>query len=254
MNRRSFTKIGLSSMAAVSATGSAQAAQPSRYYEYRTYELRNDIEPQRINKFFSEHMIPELRKRSSGPVGCFSVTSGFYSPSLSVLIQYESLSRLNSITDLIASDDSFAKAWRSFETGSGLPYIRYNSSLLKAFEGHPQIELSPGGKHLFELRTYESKDAFDTAAKVEMFNKEEIRIFRDCGMRIVFFGEAMIGSRLPHLTYMLAWKDMAEREQGWRDFGTNRDWNRIKVVPRWANAVSSIHTSFHRATDYSEIK
>jgi hypothetical protein len=171
-----------------------------------------------------------------------------------VLIPYQSLSQLRATTDLVAADDSFTKAWKSFETGSKLPYVRYESSLLKAFEAHPQIELPPDGRHLFELRTYESKDAFDAAAKVEMFNEEEIQIFRDCGLRIVFFGEAMFGSRLPHLTYMLAWNDMAEREEGWRIFGGNKDWNRIKAVPKWANAVSNIHASFLRSTDYSEIK
>jgi len=241
-------------MAAVSAVGSAEAAAKQQYYELRTYALRTDIQPQRINKFFADHMLPELKKRASGPVGCFSVSAGLLSPSLSVLIPYDSLSQLKATTELIATDNSFTSAWKSFEAGASLPYVRYESSLLKAFEGHPQIEVPPAGRHLFELRTYESKDAVDAAAKVEMFNQEEIRIFRDCGMRIVFFGEAMFGSRLPNLTYMLAWKDMAEREQIWSTFGANKDWNRIKVVPKWANAVSNIHASFLRSTDFSEIQ
>lgn len=254
MNRRRFTKISLSSVAAISATGSVVAAEQQNYYEFRTYQLRTDIEPQRINDFFADHLLPELKKRSSGPVGCFSVFAGLLSPSLSVLIPYESLSQLKATSDLVATDDSFTKAWRSFETGSTLPYVRYEASLLKAFAAHPQIEPPSNGRHLFELRTYESKDAFDAAAKVEMFNSEEIQIFRDCGMRIVFFGEALFGSRLPNLTYMLAWKDMEEREKGWSTFSANPDWNRIKVVPKWANAVSNIHASFLRSTDYSEIK
>jgi len=254
MNRRNFTKVGLSSMAAVAAAGSVEASNERQYYEFRTYQLRTDIEPERINRFFADHLLSELRKRSSGPIGCFSVSAGLLSPALSILIPYQSLSNLRSTSDLASNEDSFTKAWRSFETGSKLPYIRYEASLLKAFAVHPRIERPDDGRHLFELRTYESKDAFDAAAKVEMFNQEEIQIFRDCGMRIVFFGEAIFGSRLPHLTYMLAWKDMEEREKGWRTFSSNDDWNRIKVVPKWANAVSNIHASFLRATDYSEIK
>jgi hypothetical protein len=254
MNRRKFTKIGLSSVAAISATASAGAAVQRYYYEFRNYELRTDIEIQRIHLFFSDHLVPELKKRSAGPVGCFDVSSGLLSPSLCVLIQYSSLSQLKATTDRLAADDSFTKAWKSFETGPSLPYVRYQASLLKAFATHPQIELPPEGRHLFELRTYESKDAVDAAAKVEMFNQEEIRIFRDCGMRIVFFGETMFGSRLPNLTYMLAWKDLAEREKVWRAFIANKDWNRIKVVPKWANAVSNVHASFLQSTDYSEIQ
>lgn len=254
MNRRKFSQISLSSLAAISATSTVQAASERHYYEFRNYELRTDIEPQRIERFFADHLIPELKKRASGPIGCFNVSAGQLSPSLTLLIPYRSLSQIRTTTELMAAGDSFTRAWKSFETGSNLPYVRFQSSLLKAFDSHPQIEIPPPGRHLFELRTYESKDAVDAAAKVEMFNQEEIKIFRDCGMHIVFFGEAIFGSRLPHLTYMLAWKDMEEREKIWKVFGSNEDWNRIKVVPRWANAVSNIHASFLRATDCSEIK
>jgi hypothetical protein len=254
MDRRKFTKIGLSSVAAVSAATTARAAEDQHYYEYRTYELRTDIEPQRINRFFSDHLVAELKKSASGPIGCFSVSAGQLSPSISILIPHKSLSQLKATSELVTAGGSFTQAWKSFETGSSLPYVRYSSSLLKAFKSHPQIESPPEGRHLFELRTYESKDAFDAAAKVEMFNEEEIRIFRDCGMRIVFFGEGIFGTRLPHLTYMLAWQDMEEREKGWTVFRDNKDWNRIKAVPKWANAVSNIHASFLRATDYSQIQ
>jgi hypothetical protein len=254
MNRRQFTRIGLSSAAAVSASSTALAADRRHYYEYRSYELRTDIEPQRINKFFADHLIPELKKRASGPIGCFNVSAGQLTPSLSLLIPFHPLSDLRSTSELVSTGGAFTSAWRSFETGSSLPYVRYQASLLKAFDAHPQVEVPPSGRHIFELRTYESKDAFDAAAKVEMFNQEEIRIFRDCGMRIVFFGEGIFGTRLPHLTYMLAWQDMEEREKGWSIFRDNEDWNRIKVVPKWANAVSNIHASFLRGTDYSEIR
>ena len=179
MNRRTFTKFGLSSAAALSTTGALAAAAQQHYYEFRTYDLRTDIEPQRINRFFADHLVPELKKRSDGPVGCFNVSSGLLSPSLNVLLQFRSLAQLKTTADLVAVDDSFTKSWKSFETGPSLPYVRYQSSLLKAFEAHPRIELPPDGKHLFELRTYESKNAFDAAAKVEMFNQEEISIFRD---------------------------------------------------------------------------
>jgi hypothetical protein len=254
MNRRKFTKVSLSSIAAVSAFGSANAASQQQYYELRTYELRRDMNPERINQFFADHMVPSLKKRASGPIGCFSVSTGSLTPALNVLTPYNSLSQLRANTELASGGDSFIRAWKSFEKSSELPYVRYQSSLLKAFAGHPQIEVPPSGEdHLFELRIYESRDTFDAVAKVEMFNEEEIQIFRDCGMRIVFFGESMFGTRLPNLVYMLAWKDMAERQQIWRDFGANEDWNRIKVIPKWANAVSNIHASFLSATDFSEI-
>jgi len=127
---------------------------------------------------------------------------------------------------------------------------------LKAFAAHPRIEVPPPGNqgHLFEIRTYESKDAVKSAAKIEMFNEKEVQIFRDCSMLPVFFGEAMFGPRLPHLTYMLGFKDTAAREQGWSAFSRNKDWNRIKNDPRWADTVSTIHASFLRPAAYSDIR
>jgi hypothetical protein len=155
----------------------------------------------------------------------------------------------------VASGQDWLKAWKEFEE-TGMPYVHCHSQLLKAFAGHPALEKptgSPDGR-VFELRTYESKNAFKAAAKVDMFNQEEVKIFRDCKMTPVFFGEALIGQRLPHLTYMMAFDNMEAREKGWATFRTNPDWNRIREDPRWIDTVSSIHASFLSAAGYSEIR
>jgi hypothetical protein len=49
-----------------------------------------------------------------------------------------------------------------------------------------------------------------------MFNEGgEIAIFRRTGLAPVFFGEALVGSKIPNLTYMLGFDDMEALEKGW---------------------------------------
>jgi hypothetical protein len=257
MNRRDVLKTGL---AAGVANSINVAPEGMHYYELRTYELRNDLQPARIQDFFKNHFMPAMKRQGIGPVGCFSVTSGGTTPSLVVVIDYKSLADLQTGMERVNSDKEFMKAWQAFEAGGELPYARYQSVLLKAFETHPKIEVPPADEkrppRVYELRTYESKNAFSLRAKIDMFNQEEIKIFRDCGFAPVFFGEAVFGTRLPHLTYMVGFDNMAAREKAWDTFRDNPDWARVRVKPGWTDpeAVTNIHAAFLRPTNYSQIR
>ncbi len=256
MKRRQFLKTGLAVAAGTATPVQAQAEPDRSFYELRVYDLRNDIEPARMNGFFREHFIPAMQRQGIGQIGCFSPISGLNTPSLIVLVPYKSLGEVQALAGKLASDADYNKASKSFESSSQLPYVRYESSLLKAFSAHPKIELpdSSAAPHIFELRTYESKNDVDLAAKMDMFNQEEIEIFRKAGFGPVFFGETIFGTRLPHFTYSVAFKDMAARDKAWSTFSAHPDWVRIKDRPEWAGTVSNIHASFLRPTDYSQIR
>jgi len=51
------------------------------------------------------------------PIGCFNVLTGQPSPSLLMLLQYDSLAKVKANTDLAASNSEFSKAWKEFESG-----------------------------------------------------------------------------------------------------------------------------------------
>src|SRR5438445_645577 len=74
---------------------------------------------------------------------------------------------------------------------------------------------------IMELRTYESHSKKANMKKIEMFNTGEIAIFRRAGLSPVFFGETMIGSRMPNLTYMIAFENMAAHDKAWAAFSTD---------------------------------
>lgn len=261
MNRREVLKTGLAAgVAGATNFPASAAAEGNHFYELRTYQLRNDIQPTRINEFFQNQFMPMMKKQGIGPVGCFNVISGQFSPALIVVVDYKSLAEMEMVMEAMHNDKEFAKAWQAFEAGSELPYVRYESAVLKAFDSHPKTEVPPTEEkrppRIFELRTYESRNAFSLRNKVEMFNQEEIKIFRASGFAPVFFGEGVVGTRLPSLTYMIGFDNMAARDQCWGKFAASPDWARVKTKPGWTDteAVSNIHASFLRPTGYSQIR
>ena len=87
-----------------------------------------------------------------------------------------------------------------------------------------------------------------------MFNGGgELDIFRNVGLTPVFFGETIVGQKLPNLTYMLAFDDMSARDAAWRRFGQDPDWDVLKRDQQYADTVSAITDFILRPTGYSQI-
>lgn len=263
MHRRDFVKAGLVTTA-LGTTGFRvphhATGEPRRHYELRVYELRSDINPARLRTFFRDALLPALARAGAGPVGLFAPDTGFPSQSLVAVIEYPSLAAVEMVAQRLDADDVYVKASHDFESANDLPYIRYDSRLMRAFTGHAGVEVPPGDAaragRMFELRTYEARSASALAAKVAMFNEAEITLFRSIGMTPVFFGENVFGTRLPSLTYMLTFDDMAARTRAWATFRTHPDWQRISKDPRWnlLGAVSVTNVAYLSPLPFSAIR
>ena len=138
---------------------------------------------------------------------------------------------------------SFAAATRAAECGPGVSdrrgrsicsrpranpaFERIDSWLMLAFAGMPKLELPAYCREkkprMFELRTYESHSELKALKKVEMFNAGEIQLMRDVGLGPIFFGQALIGSNLPHLTYMLSAENQEAHKKHWDAFQAHPD-------------------------------
>ena len=99
MNRRNIIKTGLAAglTGATTLTTSSTigaAAEGNHYYELRTYQLRNDLTTKRIHDFSQNHFLPMAKRQELGPIGCFTVASGQYTPSLILLLDYKSLGEM----------------------------------------------------------------------------------------------------------------------------------------------------------------
>jgi NIPSNAP len=128
-----------------------------------------------------------------------------------------------------------------------------------AFEGWPKLQVPPAtaqnGARAFELRTYESPSDADHVRKVEMFNSGEFEVFGHAGFHSVFYGDTLVGSRLPNLTYMLSFDDLADRNKLWAAFGSSPEWKKLSTSPRYAfeEIVSNITNVILSPASYSQI-
>ena len=264
MQRRRFLASSLATSAfALAGKSGAQStsAKPREYYELRKYLMQSGPQTKLTESYLSGALIPALNRLGMSPVGVFNLSVGPETPTLYVLIPSTSVEALVT-TDLhLAQDQQFLEAAAPFwnAPAAAPPFIRIESTLLIAFEGRPKITPPPAtaqhGKRMFELRTYESATNQDHVRKVEMFNKGEFAIFQKAGFAEVFFGDALIGSRLPHLTYMLGFADLADREAKWDAFRNDPDWKKLSADPRYAfePIVSNITNLILTPTAYSQI-
>jgi NIPSNAP protein len=267
MNRRKLlaSTLAASALARPEALSSLTAAQPEassgrEYYELRFYHLRRGTQPTWVDAFLENAAIPAWNRTGIGPVGVFRVTIGPQSPSVFVLLPAKSLETLVTAETRLAASGEAAKAGAFWDAPASTPaYIRQESSLLIAFETFPKLEVPAGvaekRPRIFELRTYESHSKKANLKKIEMFNRGEIAIFRRTGLRPVFFGESVVGSRLPNLTYMLVFDDVAAREKAWSAFIADPEWKKLSTAPEYTDTeiVSNITNSLLSPAPYSQI-
>lgn len=263
MKRRTFLQ---TSLAATGLAGlnlrAADAPAPAReYYELRRYQLRRGPNQKRFDDYLREAALPAMKRLGIGPIGVFNVMTGNDSPSVYCLIPYPSLAEYATVADRLRADAAYHQAGAdSINTPASDPvYVRAESSLMIAFEGMPRLEVPAAAKEnqprIFELRIYESHSKKANKKKIEMFNIGEIALFRRTGLAPVFFGETLIGTRLPNLTYLLTFENMAARDKNWSVFASDPEWKKLSTTPGYTDPeiVSNISNAFLRPTAYSQI-
>jgi hypothetical protein len=267
MKRRTFLQSSLAMAGAGAVASSLTAAADDtgavrrQFYELRLYHLRRGPQQDLFDKFYREAAMPALNRAGIAQVGVFSVMVGPDSPTMYVLLTHPSLESLATIHARLDQDQEYQTAGAEFINAppTNPAYVRVESSLMSAFEGMPKLEapsFSGGGKsRLFELRTYESHSWKAHKKKIEMFNRGEISIFKRTGLPPVFFGQTLIGSRLPNLTYMLGFENAAARDKGWSTFVGDAEWHKLSTTPGYTDAeiVSDISNVLLRPTAYSQI-
>jgi hypothetical protein len=260
MNRRRFlsTSLAAAGAGALAAEGRARAqAGPLEYYELRQYHLRVTMR-QRFSDHFRDEALPAYNRAGVSPIGVFTVAFGPDSPTFWVLLPHKDLQSVGDLDAKLQADAQYKAPFLSLpSTDPG--YVRVDSQLMVAFSGIPKLEKPTGPlaapSRIFELRTYESHNKAAHRKKMEMFNQGEIDIFRRTGLAPVFFGSNIIGTRLPSLTYLLVFEDMAARERNWPQFVSHPDWKKLVATPGYADneIVTNIHSFILRPTQYSQI-
>jgi len=264
MKRREFLKASLVASAAAAATSTAIAqttgSSPAReLYELRQYHLRFGPMLGRFDDFYREIGVPAWNRAGVSTVGVFDVMIGPDQPTKYVLLPFRSLEGMATAREKFESDDAVTKSEFANVPPTEPAYVRKDSSVLLAFKSVPRLEIPAQAKEkksrIFELRTYEAHSRKANKKKVEMFDEGETDIFRRTGLQPVFFGEGLVGTNLPSLTYMLVFDDMAARDKNWGTFVNHPDWKKLSTTPGYTNAeiLTNITSVFLRPTGYSQI-
>ena len=238
MERRDFLAGTLAASALAVAPQAGAQTQPSKqreYYQIRRYFMQSGSQTSMAVLFISEALIPALAGKG-GPVGAFRLEIGPETPTFFVLIPVPSPAAAASLEIDLSQNENYLKAAEPFWSApaSSPAFIRVDSSLLIAFEGWPKITPPEKGKRIFQLRTYESPSFRDHIRKVEMFHSGEFEIFKNAGFHQVFYGDTVIGPRMPNLTYMLSFADQTELDAKWNVFRNDPAWKKLSADPKYA--------------------
>jgi len=260
MKRREFVAAsclaGLAPLGSMALGKDADAPAKKEYYELRLYRLKSAEKQKAMCEFFAKAAIPAMNRLGVNPVGVFKMAEGD-DPNLWVLLPHKSLESVATLNDRLLADAAYRKAGAAVldVPKSDPAYERIESSLMLAFDDLPKLEVPVKGKsRVFQLRIYEGHNAERAKKKVEMFNAGgEIALFRETGLHPVFFGESLVGSKLPNLTYMIGFESMEQSKANWKKFLTSPGWKKLKGDPAYKDTVSGITNLFLHPAGCSQI-
>lgn len=258
MERRSFLKKSVVAAGATLAASSLKAnpvsGEEKDFYELKVFHLTGGGGRNQMKQFYTEAVIPFLNKRGA-KVGAFNEYGQDDPPRIYILHAHKSPAEYYDAVQAMKTDRSFLDAAKTYiQLPADKPvFERYETFLAEAFDAIPRFKTPDKNRGLFELRTYESYNEDAGHRKVKMFNNEELPLFEKVGLHPVFFGQLLAGPQMPALTYMLWFKDMAEREANWAKFGSSDEWNTMKVKDEYANTVSKVNKKFLTPMDFSQI-
>jgi len=266
MKRRKFVKkaaalpiVGTAAVTQACASGKTPASpieDTNEIYEVRQYEMIFGRPQKALENYLKDALIPALNRQGISKVGVFKEMGMSTPAKLHVLIAHPNIQSFYMASAKLSEDKTYQTACNSFESkkSSERVYSRYNTWIMRAFDGlKKMVETDTNSDRIFELRTYEGHNDDAVSRKTAMFDIEEIPLFFTVKLNPVFFGKMIAGPAMPALTYMLVFKNMAERDSNWSDFVKHPDWNTMKVKPEYADSVSNIVRVFLKPTAYSQV-
>jgi hypothetical protein len=107
---------------------------------------------------------------------------------------------------------------------------------------------------IYEWRVYEIIQGKKKLLN-ERFAKYTVQLFEKHGMSVVGFWESVIGGRTNTLYYMLAFEDLGHREEAWKSFSSDPEWQRAAAdSEKDGPIVASITNMILKPTQYSPMQ
>jgi hypothetical protein len=264
MNLRNFLQIWFAVAALAAAMGfssSTVAADSARrqYYELRIYTTQSERQQKLVTDYWQNAAVPAYNRMGIQPVGVFTELEDSPTNKIYVLIPYDSADAFATVPAKLAADADYQKTAAGYMSvpKSDPAYVRFESSLLIAFDGMKQLALPPSAAEkkpwIFELRTYQSPSESKGINKVQMFNSGEIPLMQKVGLNPVFFSQTLVGSQMPCLVYMVSGENREEHKKHWTGFSASPVWKKLSSDPQYKDNVSKVISIFLKRTAASQI-
>lgn len=243
-------------------TANAQT-QNTEYYQLKIYHVKDQNQKDLLDEYLESAFIPALHRAGIKNIGVFYPAAvekdeGASGDSLIyVLIPFKSLSQFAALDENLAKDKKYLQAGKNYlqATFDNPPYTRFESVLMQAFEGMPEIKTyeSSNSKTIYELRSYEAATEMLHRNKVKMFEDGEIEIFDKLGFNAIFYARVISGSKMPNLMYMTSFENMESRDAHWKSFGNDPGWKKLLSDPQYNNNFLKADVYLLHAKPYSDI-
>ncbi len=260
MKRRTFIKSAATATAVAATTQLTSQADhhkggKQKILEWRKWHLSTAEQRGLVDDFLKNAALPALNRLGVKPIGVFYDMEHKDDFAIYTLFPHTSLESMSAVNTELAQDAAFLEGASDYlSTEKNAPgYDRIESTIMRSFQGFPHVAAPLEGERIFELRIYESHNELKAKLKVEMFNEAELAIFDNVGLQGVFYGESLVGSNLPNLTYMIAYKNMDERKAAWGRFSKDPDWQVLKGNQRYKDTVSKIQATYLVPAPYSQV-
>lgn len=226
-------------------------------YELRHYDVRSDRGLAFVNRRFGDHVLRIWDRIGIEPVGFWTVFVGAASPRLTYILAWEDLAQRQALWDRFESDPE----WRRIraETNAavgGSPISAITNSILQQtpFSPNPRRDNQPirlaGG--VFELRTYTFGDYEALGQAVPWFGTQAMPLMDKHRMQVMGLWTTYIGAA-PHLTYMLVFENLADRERAWAAYHTDTSWPTVEMglYPDGRPLIAGVESCLMRGTEFS---
>ena len=252
MKRRDFmtTACGAGLTAASLTSASAgQSAQEQTYFEIRKWRVGNDEKVKKIlNVANAAFRRPEC---GTSPFGIALADPALNNADenapreLYAFIPYKSLDDAANFDRKYLQTPEMLKKIAEFHEGASSKNPVYESmerTLLRSYKTWPKFTAPPQGKdRILQLRIYRSFDADRCRAKIHMFEEGgAIDLFHECGINSVFYGEALYGTFLPNLAYMVWFESVEQMNDAWAKFINHPDWPKMRDDPYYTDTVTEV--------------
>src|SRR5581483_8736346 len=141
MDRREVLAGLAGSLMTSSVSGMPAANQSNTYLELKIWRLHNSEENQsaRLADYLQTGLSPALSRAGAKLAGAFANVIGQDGPYYVTLTEYPSLAAFQDILIALRSDAEHERALEKLSSGTGMPFVRVESSLLRSFDRMPSI-------------------------------------------------------------------------------------------------------------------